>query len=169
MVIYVVMPGDSVYSIAAEYGVSAQKIIADNRLEDGNRLAVGQTLVIQIPSQVHTVAAGESLPNIARQYGTTVDALLRNNPELNGRALIYPGQVLTIFLDTQRRGSLAVNGYAYPFIQEEEIRRVLPYLTYLTVLPMASMPKEICSHRMMHSSFGWQKNMVSRRSCIFPV
>lgn len=133
MVIYVVMPGGSVYSIAAEYGISAEKIIADNRLTDGNSLAVGQTLVIQIPSQVHTVAAGESLLEIARQYGTTVDALLRNNPELNGKALIYPGQVLTIFLDTQRQGKLAVNGYAYPFIEQGELRRVLPYLTYLTV------------------------------------
>lgn len=121
MVIYVVMPGDSVYSIAAEYGISAEKIIVDNRLTDGNSLAVGQTLVLQIPSQVHTVAAGESLLEIAQQYGTTVDALLRNNPELNGKALIYPGQVLTIFLDTQRQGKLAVNGYAYPFIESGRV------------------------------------------------
>lgn len=133
MIVYVVMPRDSVYSIAAEYGLSAEKIIADNRLRNGGQLAVGQTLVLQFPLQTHTVAAGESLFTVAQEYGTTADALLRNNPELNGKAVIYPGQVLTISLKAERQGEISVSGYAYPHIPREQLRQVLPYLTYLTV------------------------------------
>jgi spore germination protein len=44
--IHVVRPGESVYSIGQFYGVSPQKIISDNELENPNRLVIGQTLVI---------------------------------------------------------------------------------------------------------------------------
>ncbi len=133
MEIYVVMHGDNIYSIAAQYGVNAEKIIADNQLVNPGKLAVGQTLVIQIPSKTHTVSTGESLYGIARRYDTTVDAILRNNPELKGKALIYPGQMLTISLNAKKKGNLFVNGYTYTYLKEDELRKVLPYLTSLTI------------------------------------
>ena len=49
MVIHVVSPGDTLYSIALSYGVSLSQIINDNQLPNPSRLVVGQTLIIQFP------------------------------------------------------------------------------------------------------------------------
>ena len=46
MIIYVVKKGDTIYKIANEYGVSAEKIIELNELENPDNLVVGQTIVI---------------------------------------------------------------------------------------------------------------------------
>ena len=61
MLIHVVKPGDTVYSIALEYGIPMSQLILDNGLETSSRLAVGQALVVQFPTQTHTVHPGETL------------------------------------------------------------------------------------------------------------
>lgn len=43
---HVVAPGDTVGGIAHEYGISAKALLDANRLEDPDRLRIGQTLVI---------------------------------------------------------------------------------------------------------------------------
>ena len=82
MDIHVVRPGDTVYSIAREYGVPMAQLLNDNQLPDPSRLVVGQTLVIQYPEVTHTVRAGDTLLSIAAMHGITVRQLLRNNPVL---------------------------------------------------------------------------------------
>ena len=44
MVIHVVKQGDSVYSVAQEYGVSPDRVLIDNGLTDDSELVIGQTL-----------------------------------------------------------------------------------------------------------------------------
>ena len=68
MLIHVVKPGDTVYSIALEYGIPMSQLILDNGLETSSRLAVGQALVVQFPTQTHTVHPGETLASIAAAY-----------------------------------------------------------------------------------------------------
>jgi len=133
MEIYVVKPGDSVYSIALAHGVSMALLISDNDLPDFTQLAVGQTLVIQYPQQTHTVQAGETIFTIARRYGLTVRQLKRNNPALDGGNVVYPGQTLVISyrLDAPK-GVISVNGYAYAFINRPLLVSTLPYLTNLS-------------------------------------
>lgn len=133
MVIHVVRPGDSVYQIALEYGVPMSQVVEDNGLADAAHLVVGQALVIRFPETVHTVRAGETLSSVAREYGLTPRRLYQNNPILGGRPEIYPGQTLVIsYAGEEKRGTLSVNGYAYPFIDKDLLQRTLPYLTYLT-------------------------------------
>lgn len=133
MVIHVVRPGESVYGIALEYGVPMSQIVEDNELTRAARLVVGQALVIRFPRQVHTVRPGETLNSVARQYGLTLRQLYRNNPILGGEPVLYPGQTLVIsYAGEEKRGTLSVNGYAYPFIEKDLLQRTLPYLTYLT-------------------------------------
>jgi LysM repeat protein len=96
MIIHVVRPGDSIYSIARQYDVSAAKIISDNELTNPNRLVVGQTIVITSETTRHVVASGESLYTIARRYGLTVAELMQANPQVPASGVIYPGQVLVI-------------------------------------------------------------------------
>lgn len=91
MVIHIVRPGDSVYSLALEYGVPMSQIVEDNGISSTYQLTQGQALVIQFPRQVHTVAPGETLSAVARQYGVSVRTLFQNNPILGGRPEVYPG------------------------------------------------------------------------------
>ena len=132
MVIHVVRPGESVYTIALEHGVPMSRVIADNGLEDAGHLAVGQALVIRFPVLTHTVRPGESPASVAGLYGISLRQLYRNNPELGGGALLYPGQTLVITYRETPGDILSVNGYAYPYIDPALLRAVVPYLTYLT-------------------------------------
>ncbi len=133
MIIHVVRPDDTVYKISRQYGVPLTRIISDNELADPSRLVVGQALVIMEGTRRHTVMPGESLFTIARRYGVTVEQLRQANPQVPASGLIYVGQVLTIPPRTQKLGTITVNGYAFPSINMDVLRRTLPYLTYLSI------------------------------------
>lgn len=132
MDIHVVQPGDTLFQLARRYGVSMDRLIGDNQLPDPSQLVVGQTIVIQYPELTHTVRPGESLYSIARTYQTTAVQLLRNNPALQGRDLIFPGQVLVIRYRQQPENELTVNSYAYPYIDGALLESTLPYLSQVT-------------------------------------
>ena len=133
MEIHVVQSGETITSIARFYGVSPQKIITDNGLENQNRLVVGQALIIQFPETVHTVKAGETLFSIAQQYGVPVLTLYQNNPYLARSQMLFVGEQLTIAYRGEKIATVSVNGYAYPYIDRNVLFRVLPLLTYLTI------------------------------------
>ncbi|WP_425449362.1 glycosyl hydrolase family 18 protein [Dethiothermospora halolimnae] len=133
MIIHVVRPGESVYSIGRLYGVDPSKIISDNQLENPNQLVVGQTLVVLEGTRQHRVAPGQSLYAIARDYGVTVEAILDANPSITNPTQIYPGQIITIPSRTQKLGTIEVNGYALPNIDMEVLKKTLPNLTYLSI------------------------------------
>ncbi|MBE6616876.1 MAG: LysM peptidoglycan-binding domain-containing protein [Ruminococcaceae bacterium] len=133
MTIHTVRRGDTVYSIAREYGIPPTRLITDNILENPGRLVVGQDLIILYPTITHTVRGGDTLERIREQYGVSLIDIYRNNPILGGLPNIYPGQVLNIAYETPPLGEISSNGYAYPYIDRDVLRRTLPYLTYLSV------------------------------------
>ena len=141
MDIHVVRPGDTLYSLAMQYGVPMTQLLNDNQLPDPSRLVVGQTIVIQYPKETHTVLAGETLSSIAALHGLTLRQLLRNNPVLRGEEQISPGQVLVISYRQEKEGTLTVNGYAYPFIDRGLLQRTLPYLSDLTPFTYGFTPE----------------------------
>ena len=116
MDIHVVQPGDTLYRLARQYGVPMDRLLHDNQLPDPSQLVVGQTIVIRYPTLTYTVKEGDTLWSIAQAHASTVRALLRNNPNLQGKDLLYPGQVLVIQYQDRPQGSLVVNSYAYPWI-----------------------------------------------------
>lgn len=126
-------PGESLYSIGNLYGVAPFKIADDNELTDPGQLVVGQTLVIIEGTRKHEIAPGESLYSVARQYGVTVQAILEANPQISSPTVIYPGQIITIPPRTKKLGEIEVNGYAFPNIDMEVLRKTLPYLTYISI------------------------------------
>ena len=132
MDIHVVRPGDTLYGIAQQYGVSMSQLLQDNQPPDPARLVVGQTLVIQYPEQTYTVRPGDTVSSIAAAGGISVRQLYRNNPILHGTDRIVPGQTLVLRYRQEREGTLTVNGYAYPFIDPALLQSAVPYLTYLT-------------------------------------
>lgn len=99
---YIVKKGDTLYSIANNYGISVNKLKEINGL-NSNILMIGQVLYIDdskidnnnLDDNVYyTVKKGDSLYSIAKKYNMTVDDLLKING-LNSD-LLSIGQVLKI-------------------------------------------------------------------------
>lgn len=110
-----------------------QRIIDDNKLENPERLVVGQAIVVPTENLNHTVAPGESLYSIARRYGTTVSDILRVNPGITDPARLRIGQVIVIPVSGEKLGTIEVNGYAFPTISSSTLENTLPHLTYISI------------------------------------
>ncbi len=133
MIIHVVRPGESLFSISRTYGVSADKIAKDNELKDPRQLVIGQSLVILEGERKHTVAPGESIYSIARTYGIPPRVILAANPQITDPSKLKVGQIIIIPDRTRKYGTIEVNGYAFPQIEMETLKKTLPNLTYLSV------------------------------------
>lgn len=132
MIIHVVKPGDSLYSISRLYGVPVANIVSDNEIDPAVSLVVGQTIVIIQGTRTHTVSPGESLYSIARQYGVSVSDILSANPNITNPSQIYIGETITI-PPPAKLGTIQVNGYTFPSIDSNTLRKTLPNLTYLSI------------------------------------
>lgn len=140
MIIHVVKPGDSIYSIAKRYGVTPEKIIADNELQNAERLVVGQTIVVLGGRRTHRVVQGESLYSIARAWGIPLDRLIAANPQIQNPAALQIGQTVNIPEPPGKIGDILVNGYAFPDIDREVLEKTLPHLTYLSIFSYEVLP-----------------------------
>ncbi len=133
MKIHVVQKGETLFSIAQQYGVSARLLQKLNEAPADGTLVPGQTLVVLLPEKIHVVRRGDTVWSIAREHGLSTRELYQNNIFLQGQGALTPGEELILSLrDAGREGSLGVNGYAYPFINGDLLRQVLPYMTYAT-------------------------------------
>lgn len=104
-IVHVVQPGETLYRISRQYGVSVDAIAAANNIANVNRLNVGQRLVIPTGDtgtggpvageRTHVVKPGENLFRIGLMYGFTVTELAQYNGIANPNA-IKVGQVIRI-------------------------------------------------------------------------
>ena len=141
MDIHVVHPGDTLYSIAQQYGVSMARLLEDNDPPDPARLSVGQTLVVRYPKQMYRVRAGDTLSSIARAHGLTVRQLWQRNPGLGGGSTIYPGQELVLSYRQTPLGKLVAGGYAKPDIDPGLLRSTLPCISDLAPFTYGFTPQ----------------------------
>lgn len=132
MQIHIVKPGQTLYAIGREYGVPPGLIARYNGLREPYRLAVGQALLILRPKLTYQVQQGDTLYTVGKTFGVSLRDLYRNNPNLSGSDKIYPGQVLVIRLESVRRRSIRLSGYAYPYVTQATLRGILPYAAYLS-------------------------------------
>lgn len=132
MTIHVVKYGDTIQSIAEYYGIPVDKLIQDNGLNNPNKLAIGQSIVIANPKTIYTVKEGDTLANIADYHNVSFLQLLANNPYLLDREYIYPGD--TIVINYDKKGMITTHGNTPPTIDKDTLRKTLPFLTYLSVL-----------------------------------
>ena len=142
MVLHIVEAGQTLYSIARQYGVSPERLRTNNGIGPEAQLAVGQCVAVLFPQVTHVVRPGETLYSIADAYGTTVLKLLRNNLFLNGRDLLLPGMVLVIRYERDPLGTYRIGGYAYPFISDDLLTAALPFMTYLMPFTYGINPEE---------------------------
>ncbi|EPA0888631.1 LysM peptidoglycan-binding domain-containing protein [Enterococcus faecalis] len=92
---HVVQYGETLSSIAYQYGTDYQTLAALNGLANPNLIYPGQVLKVNgsATSNVYTVKYGDNLSSIATKLGTTYQALAALNGLANPN-LIYPGQTL---------------------------------------------------------------------------
>ncbi len=100
--VYIVQPGDTLWSIARRYGTTVEAIAWANGIINPNYIYVGQRLVIPggvVPPPsgpiIYTVRWGDTLWSIARRFGTTAWAIALANNLWNPN-FIYVGQQLLI-------------------------------------------------------------------------
>jgi LysM repeat protein len=120
---YVTVSGDSVASLSAKYGVTADSIRWSNNIT-GNNLAAGVKLVIPpINGIVYTVKAGDTPASIAQRYSADEGQVIAlNDAEISGlqtgEQIIVPnGKIAPLLSYGVYSGSFAAsyggNGYDY--------------------------------------------------------
>lgn len=103
---YVVKPGDTMFAIARQFGLSVDALAAANRIADPTELRAGLELTIPASGTggtpqpggggyVHVVQGGETLFGIAQKYGIALNRLAEANGITNPSA-IRTGQELII-------------------------------------------------------------------------
>jgi LysM repeat protein len=114
--VHIVQPGENLFRIALQYGISVDELASANNITNVSRIDRGQELVIPgvyAPTTesegeafynpliagtptIHVVQYGESLNAVARRYDVSPEDILRANNIANAN-LIYAGQELTIW------------------------------------------------------------------------
>ena len=100
---YRIRQGDSLWSIARRFGMSARELARVNHLKPHATLVPGKKLLI--PARyasrqvIHVVRNGDSLWKVARKYGVPESKVKKWN-KLNSSTL-HPGQKLTIWLSAK--------------------------------------------------------------------
>ncbi len=115
---YSVQAGDTIESIATQFGISAESIIERNGLAQASPIVVDQILIIPVAEEAaigrvasgvsvagntertHIVQRGETLQVIAQRYGFSWQTLARANNIVNPN-LIYAGQALIVPASSQ--------------------------------------------------------------------
>lgn len=84
--------------------------------------------------EIYVVKSGDTVDSIAERYGVAVSSVIYNN-QLSYPYPLAVGQALLISAGEPSAPSYPawVNGYAYPFIQQDVLSETLPYLSSLSV------------------------------------
>ncbi|MFH1610713.1 MAG: M23 family metallopeptidase [Patescibacteria group bacterium] len=136
---YTVTGGDTISSIARQFGVSINTILWENKLSGLSIIRPGDTLIILPTSGVsHTVAKNETLSSIAKEYSAEIDELLAYNKLVSdkqlqiGQKLIVPGgsitpptrsvrSVTSVFSSSPSVGSATsrIGGFIWPTVSKK--------------------------------------------------
>lgn len=131
MQIHITREGESIRDIAAQYGVSEDNIRANNGLFN-DEPAIGEELLVLIPTRTYTAKRGDSIDRISLRFGTRKRDILAMNPHLVTDS-ISAGQTITLRSSERPYGMAVANGYFYKGCTKERLEMIMPYLTYLTV------------------------------------
>jgi membrane-bound lytic murein transglycosylase D len=110
-----VRPGETLWSISRQYGVSTRELASWNAMAPGDVLSVGRTLVIwsdrpvsaavgpavvadRIRKLTYTVRRGDSLDRISSRFRVSINELLQWN-SLSAERYLQPGQRLVLYVD----------------------------------------------------------------------
>jgi flagellum-specific peptidoglycan hydrolase FlgJ len=93
---YVVEDGDSVRTIARQFGVTNETVIWENDLTDPDILQVGQELrVLPFSGLIHEVRPGDTVASVANAYDAPISDVISSN-KLSDPFIIVVGQKLAV-------------------------------------------------------------------------
>ncbi|NLA26468.1 MAG: LysM peptidoglycan-binding domain-containing protein [Firmicutes bacterium] len=110
---YTVVAGDTMFTIAQQFGVSVDALIAANpQISDPSKIFPCDVLCVPGGAPPHkcrephscppgfkgryTVVAGDTMFTIAQQFGVSVDALIAANPQISDPGKLFPCDVLCV-------------------------------------------------------------------------
>ena len=94
--VYIVQPGETLTTVANEFGVSLQDLIQANNISNPDIIDAGSQLIIPGLNGIHgtlttsTVQLGENLPSLGLEYGLAKDMLVQLN-RITSPSEIYAG------------------------------------------------------------------------------
>lgn len=118
---HIVQRGETLFTIAQQYGLPMDAITHANGISDPRQVYVGQQLVIpgtgsNAPETVpYLVQAGDTLASIARRYRTTWQTLVQVNRVLSPNTL-YVGQVIQVPVSGNASGEETIQSNASDLI-----------------------------------------------------
>ena len=143
---YSVEEGDSVRTIAQQFGVSNETVIWENDLTDPDTLQVGQQLrILPFSGLIHEVRPGDTVASVANGYDALVQDVVSANKLSDpyvivvGQKLAVPGGYRPLPSDTpppsddgsDDQSGTTVDGHTLPVLgntpQEQFIASVAPY------------------------------------------
>lgn len=130
MQIHIKSKGETIKDIAEKYGVNEEIIRMVNELYSGEA-ADGEELLILTPTRSYTVQYGDTTDRIALRFRVRHSDIYTLNPWINEKD-ISPGQTLTLKCSSPTKGMAVANGYFYNGCSKDELKKVMPYLTYIT-------------------------------------
>ncbi len=155
---YTVKTGDTVYSIARQYGLGAQALLNLNTL-DNPTLNVGQ--VLQVPAKPVRIAAKPAAPSPAARASAAVvrtsATLPLGLPKLNAGAVRGP----VAWKVTPQPTVASFIGYL-PTIATTAFGNMLPIRTYLSGLAFDHQTYNNCGPSALSSVLGFYKAQVSQ-------
>lgn len=98
VVMHTVQEGETIFSIAAQYNITPETVVASNSLQNADFLELGQKLAILPVSGVgHIAQVGETVPMLAERFGVSEAEIRSYGPNgLGGGGELVPGQALVI-------------------------------------------------------------------------
>ena len=115
---------------------------------------------------IYVVKANDTVNSIAGEYNIPSTTIISDNQLVPPYQLVI-GQALYLdTMDAQPSRSLAVGGYAYPFISNYVLRETLPYLTDLYIFSYGFtdegylIPPNLPVDRMLETSKEFGKNSI---------
>lgn len=108
---YIVMRGDTLKSLALQFGTSVDTLLSLNKsivnanlIYEGQRLVVPSGRAVPVPppssgGQTYYVQSGDTMRKIASKFSISVDALIKLNPQISNPNVIYVGQAITVPAD----------------------------------------------------------------------
>lgn len=107
-VYHTVKPGETLYRLSREYGVSVEELKGINRIKDVSDISVGTRLLIKKEQDskaaytTYIVNRGDTLYGIARKNGMSVAEILQING-LNESHILKVGEVLKLGFSVEQR------------------------------------------------------------------
>lgn len=126
---YIVQAGDSVSTIAANFGVSVNTILWENDLNAYSLIRPGNKLaILPVSGIAHKVVRGDTLAAIASKYGADANTVLETNKLASaemlsvGQKLIIPGAKKTYYASNRSSSNISAVSILKDLLKPQDLR-----------------------------------------------